>query len=114
MYIYIYICIWIDKYTDREVYRCEADEVECDHCLADCGSVRPLPCEEIGFSLPNNQSQRRACYALCHMLYPVLAAHTSISWVDSNTTSYSPPVQSVPGSKLVGLARLWNPQNPKR
>jgi len=34
-----------------------------------CGSPR-----EIGNLLPNNQRQRRTCYALCHILYPVSAA----------------------------------------
>ena len=43
---------------------------------------------EIGIFLPNNQRQRRTCYALCHILYPVSAAHTSIFRMDSNSTSY--------------------------
>jgi len=43
---------------------------------------------EIGGLLPNNQHQRRTCYALCHMLYPVSAAHTSIFRMDSNSTPY--------------------------
>ena len=43
---------------------------------------------EIGNLLPNNRRQRRTCYALCHILYPVSAAHTSIFWMDSNSTSY--------------------------
>ena len=43
---------------------------------------------EIGNLLPNNQRQRRTCYALCHILYPVLAAHMSIFRMDSNYTSY--------------------------
>ena len=34
---------------------------------------------EIGNLLPRNQRQRRTCYALCHILYTVSAAHTSIS-----------------------------------
>jgi hypothetical protein len=38
--------------------------------------------------LPNNRRQRRTCYALCHILYPESAAHTSISRMDSNSTSY--------------------------
>ena len=37
----------------------------------------PLCAREIGNLLPNNQRQRRTCYALCHILYPVSAAHTS-------------------------------------
>ena len=35
-------------------------------------------CAEIGDLSPKNQRQRRACYALCHILYPVSAAHVSI------------------------------------
>ncbi|KAJ1480880.1 hypothetical protein T484DRAFT_1955699, partial [Baffinella frigidus] len=31
--------------------------------------------------------QRRTCYALCHLLYPVSAAHTSIFRMDSNSNS---------------------------
>ncbi|KAJ1493303.1 hypothetical protein T484DRAFT_1929448, partial [Baffinella frigidus] len=34
--------------------------------------------------------QHRTCYALCHLLYPVSAAHTSIFRMDSNSTSYCP------------------------
>jgi hypothetical protein len=44
---------------------------------------------EMGKLLPNNRRQRRTCYALCHILYPVSAAHTSIFRMDSNSTSYS-------------------------
>ena len=43
---------------------------------------------EIGNLLPNNRRQRRTCYALCHILYPVSAAHTRIFRMDSNSTSY--------------------------
>ena len=43
---------------------------------------------EIGNLLPNNRRQRRTCYALCNILYPVSAAHTSIFRMDSNSTSY--------------------------
>ena len=43
---------------------------------------------EIGNLLPNNRRQRRTGYALCHILYPVSAAHTSIFRMDSNSTSY--------------------------
>ena len=43
---------------------------------------------EIGNLFPNNRRQRRTCYALCHILYPVSAAHTSIFRMDSNSTSY--------------------------
>ncbi|KAJ1494534.1 hypothetical protein T484DRAFT_1927012 [Baffinella frigidus] len=35
-----------------------------------------------------SERQRRTCYALCHLLYPVSAAHTSIFRMDSNSTSY--------------------------
>ena len=55
------------------------------------GHVRRLqrrPKREIGDLLPNNQRQRRTCYALCHILYPVSAALTSILRMDSNSTSY--------------------------
>ena len=34
---------------------------------------------DIGNLLRSNQRQRRTCYALCHILYPVWAAHTR-SW----------------------------------
>ena len=44
---------------------------------------------DIGNLLPNNQRQHRTCYTLCHMLYLVSAAHTSIFRLDSNSTSYS-------------------------
>jgi len=43
---------------------------------------------EIGNLLPNIQRQRCTCYALCHILYPVSAALTSIFRMDSNSTSY--------------------------
>ena len=32
---------------------------------------------EISNLLPNNRRHRRTCYALCHILYPVSAAHTA-------------------------------------
>ena len=50
---------------------------------------RPYPLGENGNLLPNNQRQRRTCYALCHILYPVSAARTSIFRMDSNFTSYN-------------------------
>ena len=53
-------------------------------------SLFPALAREIGNLLPNNRRQRRTCYALCHILYPVSAAHTSIFRMDSNSTSYSP------------------------
>ena len=37
--------------------------------------------------MPNNQRQRRICYALCHILYPMSAANTSLFclfWMDLN------------------------------
>ena len=43
---------------------------------------------EIGIFVPNTQRQRRACYALCHILYPVSAARMSIFRMNSNSTSY--------------------------
>ena len=49
---------------------------------------------EIGNLLPNNRRQRRTCYALCHILYPVSAAHTSIFRMDSNSTSGVPRLLS--------------------
>ena len=49
---------------------------------------RQLYNREIGNLLPNNRRQRRTCYALCHLLYPVSAAQTSIFRMDSNSTSY--------------------------
>ena len=50
---------------------------------------------EIGILLPNNQRQRRTCYALCHTLYLVSAAHTSILRMDSNSTSCPKPPEGV-------------------
>ena len=50
--------------------------------------LRSVAVREIGNLLPTNQHQRRTCYALCHILYPVSAAHTSIFRMDSNSTSY--------------------------
>ena len=44
---------------------------------------------EIGNLLPNIQRQRCRCYALCHILYPVSAALTSIFRMDSHSTSYA-------------------------
>ena len=43
---------------------------------------------EIGNLLPNNRRQRRTCYALCHILYPLSAAQTCIFRMDSNSTSF--------------------------
>ena len=54
--------------------------------------ARQSQSREIGNLLPNNQRQRRTCYALCHILYPVSAAHTSIFRMDSNSTSYIKPI----------------------
>ena len=42
---------------------------------------------EIGNLLPNNRHQRRTCYALCHILYPVSAALASFFRMDSISTS---------------------------
>ena len=53
---------------------------------------------EIGNLLPNNRRQRRTCYALCHILDPVSAAHTSISRMDSNSNI------AVTSSKIRGFA----------
>ena len=61
--------------------------------------TRPfLVCREIGNLLPNNQRQRRTCYALCHILYPVSAAHTSIFRMDVQT-GVLPASQVRPGSR---------------
>ena len=48
------------------------------------------PEREIANLLPNNQRQCSTCYALCHILYHVSAAHMSIFWMDSDFTSYLP------------------------
>ena len=40
---------------------------------------------EIGNLVPNNQRQRRTCYALCHVLYPVSAALASFFRMDLQT-----------------------------
>ena len=45
-------------------------------------SPAPSPQREIGGLLPNNQRQRHTCYALCHILYLVSAAHMSIFRMD--------------------------------
>ena len=50
--------------------------------------LRELPLREIGNVLPEKLRQRRICYAFCHVLYPVSAAHTSIFRMDSKPTSY--------------------------
>jgi len=55
-------------------------------CLLQLKQQRHL--REIGNLLPNNRRQRRTCYALCYILYPVSTAHTSIFRMDSNSTSY--------------------------
>ena len=60
-------------------------------------------CPEIGNLLPNNRRQRRTCYALCHLLYPVSAAQTSIFRMDSNSISYE--WLSTQWSTRVSLAR---------
>ena len=59
-------------------------------CTRNRGRQRRAPLvQEIGTLLPNNRRQRRTCYALCHILYPVPAAHMSNFRMDSNSTSYS-------------------------
>ena len=42
-------------------YPCTLDHLACEVVKG----------REIGNLLPNNQRQRRTCYALCHILYPV-------------------------------------------
>ena len=63
---------------------------------------------EIGNSLPNSQRQRRICYALCYILYPVSAAHTSIFRMDSNPTSYPWTIRRA-CQRMRGPARLRTP-----
>ena len=87
----------------RYVYRCRISELNANRCFL-CSpfyvkGVLPNPpgrlrflllaMREICNLLPNNRRQRRTCYALCHILYPVSADHTSIFRMDSNSTSYS-------------------------
>ena len=55
--------------------------------LADPSAHAEHP-REISNVLPDNRRQRRTCYALCHILYPVSAAHTSMFRMDSKSTSY--------------------------
>ena len=62
---------------------------------------------ESGNLLPNNRRQRRTCYALCHILYPVSAAHTSIFQMDSNSTSYPIYPSCV---KVQGLFPICRPE----
>ena len=57
---------------------------------------------EIANLLPKHQRQRRTCYALCHILCPVSAAHTSIFRVDSNSTSSSDTFREEQGALRVG------------
>ena len=45
------------------------------------------PGREIDNLLPNNQRQRLTCYILCHIQYPVSAAHTSTFRMGLNPTS---------------------------
>ena len=49
---------------------------------------------EIGTVLPTKRRQHRTCYALCHKLYPVSAAHISIFLMDSNSTSFQVTTES--------------------
>ncbi|KAJ1489239.1 hypothetical protein T484DRAFT_1937605, partial [Baffinella frigidus] len=46
--------------------------------------------------------QRRTCYSLCHLLYPVSAAHTSIFRMDSNSTSYMHSAHARPKARWGG------------
>jgi hypothetical protein len=64
---------------------------------ADETEVVDRKAREIGNLLPNNRRQRRTCYALCHILYPVSAAHTRIFRMDSNSTSYRSEGQETQG-----------------
>jgi hypothetical protein len=68
---------------------CREDTFRCNtlsRTMPEPGVVSTM--KEIGYLLPNNQRQRRTCYALCHILYPVSAAHTSIFRMDSTSTSH--------------------------
>ena len=56
---------------------------------------------EIGNLLPSNQRQRRTCYALCHILYPVSAAFASFFWMDSISSSSHQPCE-------VGQIKAWS------
>ena len=65
-------------------------------CLASCQ-------REIGNSLPNNQRQRRTCYALCHIL--------NVIHIVPHTATYHQPSrldQKVPPRFLIDLARDSN------
>ena len=70
-----------------------------EYVQADVSAVQVAQ-REIDNLLPNNRRQRRTCYALCHILYPVSAAHTSIFRMDSNSTSRLPTPNSA--SKIMG------------
>ena len=69
---------------------------------------------EIGNLLPNNRRQRRTCYALCHILFPVSAAHTSIFRMDSNSTSCRFSNMYKAGLTVIALffQKNWSPPNP--
>ena len=58
--------------------------------------------------MPNKQRQRRTCYAMCHILYPVSAALTSIFRMDSNSTSYPTVLQP-----LLSFPSLLGSGNPR-
>ena len=75
-----------------------------DAVTTDFGAL--VLCREIGNLLPNNRRQRRTCYALCHILYPVSAAHTSIFRMDSTSTSYRCFVLN-PHRRSPYLEHLW-------
>ena len=56
-----------------------------------CQGARSSRYLGIGNLLPNNQRQRRTCYALCHILYPVSAALASFTgWIRSPPPSPYP------------------------
>jgi len=104
VYIYTYIHIYIKSSWENE----RRERPGCAAPPGSCAAWQPAPqlgtarthhnlaatdhisAREIGDLLPNNQRQRRTCYALCHILYPVSAAHTSIFRMDSNSISYVP------------------------
>ena len=71
------------------------------------GCVDPLKSREIGVLLPNNQRERHTCYALCHILYPVSAAHMSIFRMDSNSTSHAQRHAGNTGPKSDPFLQRW-------
>ena len=87
--LYVIACCRAYGLSTSDCFR-EFFEVRCVACLGvnrtfsvsqTCSVNR-----EIGNLLPNNQRQRRTFYTLCHILYPMSAAHASIFRMASNST----------------------------